>query len=314
MLETQQGSESVVTLWRPVAFRALGGGKMTDRVASGRWIVAIAGKFGSLFSAVSRRSSLLAALLLAALCGSCATAPTVTTPRSMQCQQPNITLLSEQTPAQQRRGDITITAAIDPALCEDRVSVSYEQTEAPSGLGGFLAAVQRAGGNEDEVERYYERTERRGPFAPERYGFLLTIVNQSPRVFRGDGAVVQYQVDGVDVAVSDVSYSGFMSSIVLPGRQTQVAVSDIAHTDISDGAAIGLFLYDVIVERDDAGVPTRRENFEWFFSLNREVVTGPGAETTCTYSQSALPGGRPQLAVLLTQEQLSSDPLSCAAQ
>ena len=229
-------------------------------------------------------SPLLLILCCALLAGGCATRAVATSmPTTTSCSEPSLTPV--QMPARQQDGDITITVAPELPICESLVRISYTPTEPPS-LDRLFGIV----GVNDDVP-WYQRLEQRRLAVRDLYGFNVTIVNQSPRVFRGAGMVVQYQVDGQETPMDDRSYTSVVNTQILPGQQRQVRISDLDHKRIGDGATIGLYLYDVVVERDDAGVPTRRSNFEWFFTMQREVLTEPGSDTTCTVPLTEIPGG-----------------------
>ena len=232
----------------------------------------------------------------------CATTPTVVLPQTSRCTQPLLTPV--QQPTMQQHGDIVISVVPDPPRCEDLVAVSYEATDPPGNLAGIASAL--AG---DEGEQFFERVEARGLYLQEAYGFNVNIVNQSPRVFRGEGMAILYQIDGLDSAVDNSSYSDLLSTTVLPGQQRQVRVSDLDPTRLTDGATIGLYLYDVVTERNDAGVPTVRSNFEWFFAVRDDSVSGLGSQTTCVVSETDVPRDR---SFLQTEEQLASSGLACS--
>ena len=258
----------------------------------------------------------LVVLLCAALGGGCATRATTTSiPTFTSCNQPGLTPV--QMPARQQQGDITITVAPELPVCEPLVRISYSPTEPPSldrfGLFSVAADVP-----------WYQRLEQLRLDVRDLYGFNLTIVNQSPRVFRGAGMVVQYQVDGQETSMDDSSYSSVVNAQILPGQQRQVRIENLDHTAITDGATIGLYLYDVVTERDDAGVPATRSNFEWFFAMSREESTGPGSDMTCKVPLTSLPAGitgagseyltGERSEYLLTADEFEADGLNCARQ
>ena len=254
-------------------------------------------------------------LLLVALVGACATAtPTIVTPEVATCQQPTVTLAGTETSSQQQQGDITITAAPDTPVCEDIVRVTYAPTDPPSGgLAALGAALSALSGDNSDVETYYERSETRGLYVRDTLDVLITIVNQSPRVFRADGMIVQYQVDGNVAALDQSRYAQLVNTVVLPGQQNQIIVPGINIGEFERGAAIALYLFDVVVVRDDAGNPTRRGNFEWFYELAHETRTGPGSTTTCKWPTARVPGvGIPAPGFWAPEEE--ADELACANQ
>ena len=91
------------------------------------------------------------------------------------------------------------------------------------------------------------------------FAFNITIVNQSERVFRRAGMVVQYQIDGQETSLVRDSYASVVDAQILPGQQRQVRMVNLdLGTITGDTATVGLYLYEVVIERDQAGVPTRR--------------------------------------------------------
>ena len=266
----------------------------------------------------THRSTVLALLSVVvplALGTACATGPApVVTPELASCQQPTVTLVETESPSLQQQGDITIIAAASVPVCENLVRVTYSPTDySPGGLAGVSNALSRLSGDESDVETFYERSEARGLYVRGDLDVLITIINQSPRVFRADGMVVQYQVDGNVAALDQQRYATVLNTVVLPGQQNQVAIPGIGINDLRQGAAIALYLFDVVVERDDAGNATRRGNFEWFYQLDHDTVTGPGSTTTCNWLTTRVPGsGIPD--PRFWSEQDEADELACSNQ
>ena len=207
---------------------------------------------------------------------------TITLQQTSTCEQPILT--SVQRPARQQQGQIVISVAPDMPRCENLVQITYTPTDPPSSLAGITSAL--AG---DQGEQFYRRIERRGLFVHPTYDFNVAFVNQSPRVFRGDGMVVAYQVDGAQTPLDEGIYSRLLGTQILPGQQRVELMQSIDHTSLTSGSTIGLFLYDVVTERTDAGEPAVRSNFEWFFSKTEQVMTGPGTEVSCVVSETDVP-------------------------
>ena len=108
--------------------------------------------------------------------------------------------------------------------------------------------------------------------APDRLSFLLTIKNGMNRVFRGAGAIVQFNVDQQVQAVEQSNYLEFINALIPPGGESQVRIAGPPLTALRDSATLGVFLYDVVTEIDKAGNVTKRENFEWYFHVRRERI------------------------------------------
>lgn len=227
----------------------------------------------------------------------------VVEPFMTTCAEPTLTAV--QAPALQSQGDISITVAPIVPQCELRTMVSYVPTERPVSWRNLLVP-----GDTSASVPWYERRESQRLQAGDDLGFTVTIVNQSPRVFRGAGMVVSYQVDGAEIATDAENYASVVNAQILPGQQRQVEIRNLGYGDAADGATIGLYLYDVVTERDDAGTPTVRSNYEWFFAMSSEERSGPGFDATCTIPMTRIDGS-PSERRVLSEDELELDPARC---
>jgi hypothetical protein len=108
---------------------------------------------------------------------------------------------------------------------------------------------------------------------PRELRFKVKINNRLERVLRLAGTVVSFQVAGKTVAVDKARYEEFLNGIILPRQEGEY---DIAGPDLSavpDNSTIALFLYDIVTATDQAGNPTQRSNFEFFYTFSRQSKT-----------------------------------------
>src|SRR6185312_11384440 len=74
---------------------------------------------------------------------------------------------------------------------------------------------------------------------PSDLRFFVTIHNGMSRVFRGSGAVVQFNVDSHVQAVEQSNYLDFLNVLIPPGGEAQVKISGPQLTALRDGATLG---------------------------------------------------------------------------
>ena len=245
-------------------------------------------------------------LSVAQLFGGCASAPqAVEVPTTSVCLQPSLNLVETEKPAMQRDGDIALLVAVDLPTCTEMVTVSHTRRE--PGLGEGLLGIM--GASESTPPLYVRRREVRELLVDDDVGFEINVNNQSERVFRGQGMVVQYMVDGRSQAVDQSYVAGLVEALILPGQSRNIRIGGASLAGVNDGSTMALYMYDVVVERDPAGTATRRANFEWFFTTSSRRIEAPGSEKTC---DQVLPGGRslPE-AYRSTPAALSADGNAC---
>jgi len=101
---------------------------------------------------------------------------------------------------------------------------------------------------------------------PDHLRFMLKVNNKMPRVFRGAGTVVQFNVGGRLQAVDQSAYQQILGAIIPPRQEQQIEIVGPALSSLtSDKGTIGVFLYDVVTNQNEAGVVIEKQNFEWYF-------------------------------------------------
>lgn len=186
---------------------------------------------------------------------------------TMRAQVPQLTAL-DQTEQRQRKGEVTVMAAGQTYGVEQEHRVNYRQVAPPPPWQSPRPSDRHV---------YVERT--REPLlvvTPDRLEFLLTITNHGDRVLRTRGAVMELNVDGRTLAVREQDYQGLLDAVIPPGGQRQVSLYGPSLDRMPDAGVVGLFLYDVPIERDEAGNIVRVENFEWYFEYELRTQTREG--------------------------------------
>ncbi len=107
---------------------------------------------------------------------------------------------------------------------------------------------------------------------PDHLVFHLQISNQMSRVFRGAGIAVQFNVAGKVVSIDPSGYGDLVNAIVPPLGEQDIAIVGPEIASIPAPSTIGLFLYDVVTKMDEAGNITDKQNFQWYFSYQTQVV------------------------------------------
>jgi hypothetical protein len=118
---------------------------------------------------------------------------------------------------------------------------------------------------------------------PENLSFLLTIRNQMNRVFRGAGAVVQFNVGGRVQGIDQSQYANLLATLIPPQGQTEIRLGGPTIDALTSGtsqAILGVFLSDIVVGIDNAGNIVARNNFEWFFNVQSNTVSETVPSTT----------------------------------
>lgn len=112
---------------------------------------------------------------------------------------------------------------------------------------------------------------------PHTLRFKVSVYNRLDRVVRMAGTAVAFQVAGKTVAVDKANYDDFLNGIILPRQEGDFDIAGPEINDLPNHATIGLFLYDVVTATDAAGNPTKRSNFEFYYTLSFQtnVVTAP---------------------------------------
>jgi hypothetical protein len=210
--------------------------------------------------------------LLASLVGvSCATGQVTAPPPPVQmtCMQPTTTPLQE-TKEMQTKGGVELVLAMESFKCEQAFRNTVAAAPVP-------VAEQLLNAKNHPGQRWVEVTKT--PYfaiKPERLKVTLKVVNQLPRVFRGAGTVIQFNVAGKAWASKQEDYAEFTNIIVPPRGEQQIEIYGPPTDAIPAQANIGIFLYDVVTKTDAAGNITEKQNFEWYYNytLQRKEETG----------------------------------------
>jgi len=183
---------------------------------------------------------------------------------------PTIESLSE-TELTQTKGGIRIT--VSPVLYATEVRMKESQRQvappllslAPKGASGYYEIVTRP-----EIVT-----------SPDKLIFRITINNLLPRVFRGEGAIVQFTMGGKVLSVGAESYSELSQVIIAPRQQSEFQIYGPELSSMPNPTqpktTLGILIYDVVTKVDKAGNITEKQNFEWFFnySTEKQEVSGP---------------------------------------
>lgn len=104
---------------------------------------------------------------------------------------------------------------------------------------------------------------------PDHVEFLVKVHNNLPRVFRGAGAVVQFQVGGKSQVIPQEAYAELTNAIVAPRDSAEFRIQGPAVDQLTVASRLGVFLFDVITSTDTAGNVKEKYNFEWFYNYAR---------------------------------------------
>ena len=232
--------------------------------------------------------SIVSAVSACAARGPAAITPT---PINLGCDQP-VTLPVAETPARQTHGDISMLMAIDMPPCDN---VVVEVTWEPRSQG-ILQSLWPFGAR----DHGYRRTERQLLRQASGMTAVLSITNQSERVFRGEDAIWSATVDG---AVLPSETEGIVSAIIPPGRNQEIRVAGI-QTD--EGGTYTLSVFDVPIQRNEAGETIEVANFEWIYTLEHERRPVQATTTTCDFNLTSGEVGD------LTQAAMATDDMTLA--
>lgn len=211
------------------------------------------------------------AVLAAALFLSGCVAPTDKPPqqRTARVAVPVITALPETIETQEKGG---LEIAVTPAVYTVE---KYEKTttrQASPSVGGIIVASIATGGNAAQQVWVNVTKEQRLRAKPGRLQFAVRINNKLSRVFRGQGAVVQFNVAGKLQPFGQTDYKEFVEGIVPPRNEATFMIMGPPLGSLPDKCTIAIFLYDVVTATDVAGNVTERQNYEWFFNYESRWV------------------------------------------
>ena len=214
---------------------------------------------------------LILAMTLGLLAGCETAAPTGPTVRKITCKLPAMVALPETKQAQDKGGveisvvPVTYTAEQKSKTTRKEVAPNFGESILPHPQGAMMV--------EETTAPYLETV-------PDHIQFLVTINNKMPRVFRGAGTVVQFNIGGQLKAVDQSAYLEMIQAIVPPRNQVQLKINGPALSLVADKTTVGLFLYDVVTKQSDAGEVTEKQNFEWYYDYQAKETEASGEAKT----------------------------------
>ena len=197
--------------------------------------------------------------LLAMMVAGCEAPPAATRSTTATVGVPVITPQAETRESQEKGGiDISIAPVTYTAAMQQHVHI--QQIPPPP-------IVWKSGG-----ELYVRRTTTSTAVVePQNLRFVLKVNNKMPRVFHGAGTIVQFNVGGRLQAVDQSGYNNFLGAIIPPRQEQQIEIVGPRLDALSAAQGIiGVFLYDVVTNQNEAGVVTEKQNFEWYFDYTLE--------------------------------------------
>jgi len=197
---------------------------------------------------------------------------------NLTCSLPKIDVIADNVNKQtQSKGglDITVVPAIYKTVRSDRTTVTQVEADAGTQIG--LGLVGGLTGQSTQGKVYVEQvTTPLLMVEPSRLVFTIKIHNQLNRVFHGQGAVVQFNVDGKLIPFNNTDYKEFSGGIVPPLNDGDIAIYGPPLESLKDKGTITIFLYDVVTATDVAGNTTEKQNYTWDFSYTMQNATATG--------------------------------------
>jgi len=243
--------------------------------------------------AVAVAAGLLVITIMFSFAGCASGPPPAPNPTvAITAKVPVIVALPETKEAQEKGG---IEIAVVPVAYQTTKKDTRTTKQVAPGFGDILGASLATGGQSQQIVHVEQTTESRLVVAPSKLAFTIRINNKLNRVFRGQGSVVQINVDGKMLSFDRVDYQQFINGIVPPRNEAAVSISADALSQLPDKGTIGIYLYDVITATDVAGNTTEKQNYEWFFSYTTKVVeeraerkVGRGTMTPAQFQQALM--------------------------
>jgi len=186
-------------------------------------------------------------------------------------RMPYLTPLAK-TEESQSKGGLQISIAPVSYEVDHETKVTTESADPGLGQALLKGAAEGASDQEQSSDRYVRVEKVQVPrVEPDSLRFLVTVSNQMSRVFRGAGAVVQFNINGKLRGVDQSSYRSLTNAIIPPRNQQQFRIYGPSLSTLPNKANIGVFIYDVVTKTDESGEVTEKQNFEWYFRYTTEV-------------------------------------------
>lgn len=208
----------------------------------------------------------LASIILAGCAVPAPTAPEKPLTTKVSCNLPTLTPMKE-TKENQEKGGILVTLVAANYQCQ----LLKEETLVPV-QPNFQEVLADSLAKSPVPHQYFEKsTIPVFKVTPERLRFTFRLNNKLQRVFRGAGAVIQFNIAGKTQRIDQQDYKELIEMIVPPRNEQQVDFWGPGMDQIPDQSTIGIFLYDVVTKTDAAGNTLEKQNFEWYFKYTREL-------------------------------------------
>jgi hypothetical protein len=230
-------------------------------------------------------AALAAATIALAGCESMTRTPQTKPTVKMSVLKPSLTPLPETKPSQDKGGvEISIApvtyTVVERAEVTDRTLYERTKREYEFGTGRVFETPVRV------IERKTTPLLRTDP---EKLKFQVKVVNKLPRVFRGQGMVVQFNVGGKLHSVDPSAYAELVQMIVPPRNEQAVYIYGPPTQELPASCPVGLFFYDVVTQIDNAGVVTEKQNFEWYYNYTTQLEEREGTTSTERLEQTIGP-------------------------
>lgn len=189
--------------------------------------------------------------------------------------KPSLTPLTE-TKASQEKGGVEISVVPVTYTVVDGTKVTnrtlYERKKRDYTLDGRIY---------ETPVRIIERTTTSVPeIEPKLLKFQVRVINKMPRVFRGQGMVVQYNVDGKLHDVDPSRYAN-LTGMILPERNEKaVDIYGPPLNELPGSCPVAIFLYDVVTQTDSGGNVTEKQNFTWYYNYATQLEQREGTTST----------------------------------
>jgi hypothetical protein len=188
-------------------------------------------------------------------------APTVVT---LTAQVPSLTPMAESEPSQVKDG-LRITVEPESFQAEQAVRETAQQVPPPTKWGMTLMPAPNA----VYIQHTYTPEIH---VKPDKLVLHVRISNQLPRVFRGSGIAVQFNVAGKATNIDPSGYGDLVNVLIPPRGEQEVTIIGPDIASIPSPSTIGIFLYDVVTKMDQAGNITDKQNFEWYYSYQTQAT------------------------------------------
>jgi hypothetical protein len=196
---------------------------------------------------------------------------------TVKVQIPSLAPMAESN-ASQVKGGLRITMEPTEFHAEESVIDSAREIAPPTKFGMVLKPAPNA--------IYVQHTQTPQLLVkPDRAIFHVHVNNDLPRVFRGSGIVVQFNVAGKVINVDPSGYGDLVNVIIPPRSEQEIVIVGPKVEDIPSPCTVGIFFYDVVTKMDDAGNVTEKQDYEWYYSYRTQDTEQeiPGPSSTASW-------------------------------